>query len=104
MNRHTFLSLLFIVTMSKIDAKHHPTRNVPLNQILGNEGSTVFEDLISKLQSSEMSEKVNRCPEGWIFEGDACFYVNTDDSKVISSKSFAPSNRSNLTEINRRII
>merc|ERR1719450_1412244 len=30
----------------------------------------------------EYTEDLNECPDGWIFEGTACFYFNTDKLKM----------------------
>ena len=82
MSRNQFFCYLLIVVASNVKAKNFTSDIDSLNQNIRNEGYPGFQELISKLTSSKLSEKVNRCPEGWIFEGQACFYVNTDKSKV----------------------
>ena len=82
MNRSIFLTYFLTVVASNVNAQNITFETDSLNYLIRNEESPGFKDLISKLTSSKLSEKVNRCPEGWMFEGTACFYVNTDKSKV----------------------
>jgi len=82
MNSSILLCYFLIVVASNVYAQNITFETDSLNHLLRNEESSGFKNLISKLTSSKLSEKVNRCPEGWIFEGNACFYFNTDKSKM----------------------
>ena len=84
MNWKTYGCLLLMAIVSKLNAEKLASGDNSFNSINVNEGSTTgFKNLYSDLANSKLSENVNKCPAGWIFEGNACFYFNMENSKVI---------------------
>jgi len=64
-----FLNLVFTNIHAKITSQVSDS----------NHENMISDSLPAKLNTSQ---NVIECPDGWIYEGRACFYFNVDDSKV----------------------
>jgi len=79
MNWNILFCSLFILIVPKINAQNFYPQNKSSNQVIRSEDSYGFK---IPIDTPALSNDVNRCPQGWIFEGNACFYFNTDYSKM----------------------